>query len=216
GDPPIFGAMPFVFGTIVTSLIAMVLALPLGIGTAAYLSEIAGPRVRRIASFFIEMLAAIPSVVYGFWGLLVLAPVMQKFYPWMGGPNVGGQGMVPAGIILAIMIVPYIAAISYDVCQAVPRAQREGSLALGATRWQTIWRVVLPYARPGIVAGAFLALGRALGETMAVTMLIGNRDVIQALPFGLGDSIASRLANQYMEANSDLFRSVLVELGLLL
>jgi phosphate transport system permease protein len=216
GNPPIFGAMPYVFGTVVTSLIAMALALPLGIGTAAYLSEIAGARVRRVVSFFIEMLAAIPSVVYGFWGLLVLAPHMQKVYTWMGGPNVGGQGLLTAGIILAIMIVPYIAAISFDVCQAVPRAQREGSLALGATRWQTIWSVVLPYARPGIIAGAFLALGRALGETMAVTMLIGNKGEISFSPYAAGSSIPSILATQYNEASGDLWRSVLVELALLL
>jgi phosphate transport system permease protein len=216
GNPPIFGAMPFVYGTIMTSLIAMALALPLGVGTAAYLSEIAGARVRRVASFFIEMLAAIPSVVYGFWGLLVLAPEMQKFYTWIGGPNVGGQGLVTAGIILAIMIVPYIASISYDVCQAVPRAQREAALALGATKWQTIWRAVLPYARPGIIAGGFLALGRALGETMAVTMLIGNKGEISFSPFAVGTSIPSALATQYNEARNDLHRSVLVELGLLL
>ena len=225
-DPPVFGSLSFVYGTLMTSLIAMLIALPLGVGTAAYLSEIASVRLRRIASFFIEMLAAIPSVIYGFWGIFVLAPIVQSVVTFLGGDNTGGRGLLSAGLVLSVMIVPYIAAISYDVCQAVPRSQREGSLALGATRWQTIWRVVLPYARPGIVAGAFLALGRALGETMAVTMLIGNRDEIQLIniggysvfpyPFAVGDSIASRLANQYMEADKDLFRSVLVELGLLL
>ena len=141
------------------------------------------------------MLAAIPSVVYGFWGLFVLAPLVQSVFTWLGGPNIGGQGILSAGMVLSIMIVPYIAAISYDVCQAVPRSQREGSLALGATRWQTIWRVVLPYARPGIVAGGFLALGRALGETMAVTMLIGNRDEISLSLFAVGD-YASPAARQ--------------------
>jgi phosphate transport system permease protein len=215
-NPPVFGALSFVWGTVATSTIAMLLAVPLGVGTAAYLSEVATLRLRRLASFFIEMLAAIPSVIYGFWGIFVLAPLVQSVFTFLGGPNTGGLGLLSAGLVLSVMIVPYIAAISYDVCQAVPRSQREGSLALGATRWQTIWRVVLPYARPGIIAGAFLALGRALGETMAVTMLIGNRDEIQFSLFAVGDSIASRIANQYMEADKDLFRSVLVELGLLL
>jgi phosphate transport system permease protein len=215
-NPPVFGALAFVYGTLATSAIAMLIAVPLGVGTAAYLSEIASFQLRRVASFFIEMLAAIPSVIYGFWGIFVLAPLVQRVFSLLGGPNTGGRGLLSAGLVLSVMIVPYIAAISYDVCQAVPRSQREGSLALGATRWQTIWSVVLPYARPGIIAGAFLALGRALGETMAVTMLIGNRDQIQISPFAVGDSIASRLANQYMEADRDLFRSVLVELGLLL
>jgi phosphate transport system permease protein len=173
--------------------------------------------LRRVASFFIEMLAAIPSVVYGFWGVFVLAPLMQHLFTALGGPNIGGRGVLSASMILALMIVPYIAAITYDVCQAVPRSQREGALALGATRWQTIWKVVLPYARPGIIAGAFLALGRALGETMAVTMLIGSaRGVIQWQFWAKGDSIASILANQYLESDTELFRSVLVELALLL
>ncbi len=212
-----FGALSFVWGTVATSAIAMLIAVPLGVGTAAYLSEIAPGWLKRIATFFIEMLAAIPSVIYGFWGIFVLAPLVQEVFTFLGGPNTGGRGLLSAGLVLSIMIVPYIAAISYDVCQAVPRSQREGALALGATRWQTIWRVVLPYARPGIIAGAFLALGRALGETMAVTMLIGNdRGVISLSPFAKGDSIASVLANVYMEADYSLLRSVLVELGLLL
>jgi phosphate ABC transporter permease protein PstC/phosphate ABC transporter permease subunit PstA len=211
-----FGALAFVWGTVITSAIAMLIAVPLGVGTAAYLSEIAGPRMRRVASFFVEMLAAIPSVVYGFWGMYVLAPMLQTPFSWLGGPNTGGLGILAAGLILSVMIVPYIAAVSFDVCQAVPRSQREGALALGATRWQTIRSVVLPYARPGIVGGCFLALGRALGETMAVTMLIGNKPEIQLSPFALGDSIASVIANQYVEASYELYRSVLVELGLLL
>lgn len=213
----IFGALAFVYGTVVTSAIAMVVAVPLGVGTAAFLSEIASSWVRRVATFFIEMLAAIPSVVYGFWGVAVLAPLLRTIYlRVLGTTTPGGLGMLAAGLILAIMIVPYIAAISFDVCQAVPRSQREGALALGATRWQTIWSVVLPYARPGIVGGCFLALGRALGETMAVTMLIGNKPEIVFSPVALGDSIASVIANQYVEASYPLYRSVLVELGLLL
>jgi phosphate transport system permease protein len=215
-DPPRFGSLAFVYGTLVTSALAILIAVPLGVGTATYLSEIAGPRLRRVASFFIEMLAAIPSVIYGFWGLYVLAPLVGQLFGALGSDNVSGRGLFSAGLVLSIMILPYIAAISYDVCRAVPRSQREGSLSLGATRWQTIWRVVLPYARPGILAGIFLALGRALGETMAVTMLIGNRTEISFSLFGQGDSIASKLANQYMEADTKLFSSVLVELGLIL
>jgi phosphate transport system permease protein len=212
----IFGCLAFVYGTIATSLIAMLLAVPLGIATAAFLSEIAPGWLRRPASFLVEMLAAIPSVVYGFWGLYVLCPYLQKAITWLGGPNTGGSGLLPAGIVLAIMIVPYVAAVGYDVCQAVPSAQRAGALALGATRWQMIWRVVLPYARPGLVGGCFLALGRALGETMAVTMLIGNQPEIALSPFAMGDSIASVIANQFTEATYDLYLSALVELGLVL
>jgi phosphate transport system permease protein len=212
----IFGSLAFVYGTVATSLIAMALAVPLGIATAAFLSEIAPGWLRRPASFLVEMLAAIPSVVYGFWGLYVLSPSLQKVITGMGGPNTGGSGLLPAGIVLAIMIVPYVAAVGYDVCQAVPSSQRAAALALGATRWQLIWRVVLPYARPGLVGGCFLALGRALGETMAVTMLIGNRPEIVLSPFAMGDSIASAIANQFTEATYDLYLSALVELGLVL
>jgi phosphate transport system permease protein len=211
-----FGALAFVYGTVATSAIAMVIAVPLGVGTAAFLSEIAPGWLRRAGSFLVEMLAAVPSVVYGFWGLFVLAPVLQDIFTALGGPNQGGVGILPAGLLLSIMIVPYIAAVSFDVCRAVPRAQREASLALGATRWQTIRSVVLPYASPGIVGGCFLALGRALGETMAVTMLIGNRPEISLSPFALGNSIASVIANEFTEATYDLYLSALVQLGLVL
>jgi phosphate transport system permease protein len=214
---PTFGALAFIYGTLATSAIAMLIAVPLGVGTAAFLAEIAPPRVRAVASFLVEMLAAIPSVVYGFWGLFFLAPGIQQLLEWLGQPtNTGGLSIFTAGLILAIMIVPYVSAVSFDACRAVPRSQREGSLALGATRWQSIRSVILPYARPGIVGGCFLALGRALGETMAVTMLIGNRPDIAWSPFAAGDSIASALANKFKEANSDLEISVLVELGLVL
>ena len=216
GGSPVYGVLAFVWGTVVTSVLAMLIAVPLGVASAAYMSEIAPPWVKKAGAFLIELLAAIPSVVYGFWGLFFLAPLIQKAFDAVGGPNTGGNGIVAAGLILAIMILPYITAIGYDVCQAVPRSQREGSLALGATRWQTIWNVVLPYARPGIIAASFLALGRALGETMAVTMLIGNQAVIDASPFALGDSIASRIANQLNEADTPDFRSALVALGLVL
>jgi phosphate transport system permease protein len=212
----VFGALAFVYGTVVSSALAMLIAAPLGIGAAAFLSEIAPVWLRRPASFLVEMLAAIPSVVYGFWGLFFLAPNVQQLISWLGGPTHGGVGLLSAGLILAIMIVPYIAAIAYDACRAVPQSQREGALALGATRWQAIWTVVLPNARPGIIGGCFLALGRALGETMAVTMLIGNRPEIHLSLIAPADSIASAIANQFTEATYDLYLSALVELGLLL
>ncbi|HLN32698.1 MAG TPA: phosphate ABC transporter permease subunit PstC [Gemmataceae bacterium] len=212
----LFGALAFIYGTVATSTVAMLIAVPLGVGTAAYLSEIAPGWLKRSGSFFVEMLAAVPSVVYGFWGLFVLSPALHRLGRFLGNPDWGGIGILPAGIVLAIMIVPYVAAVSYDVCRAVPSAQREGSLALGASRWQTIWRVVLPYARPGIVGGCFIALGRALGETMAVTMLIGNRTEISLSPFAMGNSIASVIANEFTEATYDLYLSALAELGLVL
>jgi len=216
GAPPRFGALAFVWGTTVTSVVAMLLAVPLGVASAAYLSEIAPVWARRLGSGLIELLAAIPSVVYGFWGLFFLLPCLNELFALFTDTNTGGSGLLAAGLILAIMILPYITAISFDVCQAVPRSQREASLALGATRWQTIWHVVLPYARPGILAACFLAFGRALGETMAVTMLIGNKEVIEYSPFALGDSIASRIATNLNEADTPEFRSALVALGLVL
>lgn len=215
-EPPVFGALAFVFGTLATSTVALLLAVPLGVGAAAFLAEIAPSWLRRAGSFLIELLAAVPSVVYGFWGIHFLRPIVQWFFDRLGGPNTSGAGILSAGLILTIMIVPYITAITFDVCRAVPRSQREGALALGATRWQMIWTVVLPYARPGIVAACFLALGRALGETMAVTMMIGNRPEISFSPFAMGDSIASVIANRLNMADSPLDRSALVTLGLLL
>ncbi|MDP1805699.1 MAG: phosphate ABC transporter permease subunit PstC, partial [Acidimicrobiales bacterium] len=188
--PPLYGALAFVWGTFATAALAMLIAVPLGVATAAFLVEIAPGWVRRSGMFLIELLAAIPSVVYGFWGRFFLAPIVQQGFDAFGPtyllgvnavrglfglellppdpPNTGGTGILSAGLVLAVMVLPYITAISFDVIQAVPRATREGALALGASRWQTIWGVVLPTARPGIVAAAFLALGRALGETMAV------------------------------------------------
>lgn len=218
-----FGAWAYIYGTLITSLLAMAIAVPVGIGAATYLAEIAPAGVRRAGSFLIELLAAIPSVVYGFWGLFFLVPFVQWVFLLTGASNTSGAGILSAGLILAIMILPYITAISFDVCRAVPRSQREGALALGSTRWQMIRTVVLPYARPGIIAACFLALGRALGETMAVTMLVGNsasvpsswKDVL-SIPFALGDSIASVIANQLNETTDDLHRSALVGLGLVL
>lgn len=216
GGEQTFGSLAFIWGTVATSVLAMLIAVPLGVASAAFLSEIAPGWVRRVGAFLVELLAAIPSVVYGFWGLFFLAPVVQDLITAVGGPNTGGNGILSAGLILSIMVLPYITAISFDVCQAVPRSQREGSLALGATRWQTIRNVVLPYARPGIVAACFLALGRALGETMAVTMLIGNKAVLDPSPFAYGDSIASKIANSLNEADDPTVRSALIALGLIL
>ena len=215
-----YGALVFIYGTVASAFIAMAVAVPLGVGAAAYLSEIATGRLRKICSFLLELLAAIPSVVYGFWGIEFLARRgTRPFFDWLGLENTAaGQGILAAGLGLAVMVLPYITAVSYDVCQAVPRSQREGSLALGATRWQTIWRVVLPYARPGIVAACFLALGRAVGETMAVTMVIGNAQDLQFALAGTGDAIPSAIAKILPEtAPSDVTkRAALISLGLLL
>jgi len=205
GAAPIYGGLALIYGTLITSAIALTIAAPLGIGSAIYLAVIAPQPIRRIGSFLIELLAAIPSVVYGLWGLLVLAP-------WVGGP-----GILPAGLVLAIMIVPYVTAISYAVCRASPQSQCDAALALGATRWQMIRTVIFPYARRGILAAVFLALGRALGETMAVTMLIGNKALAIESPIvGVGDSIASVIASQLNEATTEIQRSGLVALALIL
>lgn len=215
-----YGSLLFVFGTLATSALAMLVAVPLGVGAAAYLSEIAPGWVRRTSSFLLELLAAIPSVVYGFWAVEFLARRgLAPAFGFLGLPTKSGEGIVAAGLVLAVMILPYITAVGYDVCQAVPRSQREGSLALGATRWQTIWRVVLPFARPGIIAACFLALGRAIGETMAVTMVIGNAQHLESLSLTMtGDSIPSIIAKQLHEAGpADVAkRASLIFLGLLL
>ncbi len=217
-----FGALPLIYGTLVTSFLAMLIAVPLGVGAAAYLAEVASGTVRRIASFLIELLAAVPSVVYGFWGLLFIAPQLQHLYAFLGfeGADITGKGLVTCSLLLAIMIVPFITAITFDVCRSVPTAQRQGALALGATRWQTIFHVVLPYARPGIIGGCFLALGRAIGETMAVAMVIGNNAQIRLSIRGLmghGYSIPSVMANEWDSAQrSPLQTSAIIALGLVL
>ena len=215
-QPPVYGSLAFIYGTLTSSAIAMLIAVPVGVGSAAFLSEIANPWVRKTGSFLVELLAAVPSVVYGFWGIHFLRPIIQFFFDHMGGPNTAGAGILAAGILLSIMIIPYITAISFDVCRSVPRTQREGALALGATRWQMIRSAVIPYARPGIIAACFLALGRALGETMAVTMVIGNRTEINFSIFAVGDSIASVIANRLNEADTPQVRSALVALGFIL
>lgn len=211
-----FGAVTFIYGTLATSFLAMTLAVPVAVASAAFLSEIAPRWLRRSVTFLMELLAAIPSVVYGFWGIYFLVPILQDLFLWLKVENNTGRGILSAGVILAIMIVPYIAAITYDVCRAVPSAQRQGATALGATRWQTICTVVVPYAWPGIVGACFLALGRALGETMAVAMLIGNNTKLDVSLFGLGASIPSVIANELGTASRQLHKSALVELGLVL
>jgi phosphate transport system permease protein len=211
-----FGAVPFIYGTLMTSALAMLIALPVSVAAATFLAEIAPGWLRRSASFLVELLAAIPSVVYGFWGIVFVVPILQDVYRWLDIANPTGRGIFSAGLILAIMIVPYIAAITYDVCRAVPRSQREGALALGSTRWQMIWSVVLPYARPGIIGASFLALGRALGETMAVAMLIGNDTAINFNIFDLGSTIPSVIANELGTASREVHKSALIQLGLVL
>ncbi len=209
-----FGALPFIYGTLVTSALSILIAVPLGVGAAACLAEIAPPWIRLWATFLIELLAAIPSVVYGFWGVFFLVPVLQPVFEALGAGGAGGRGLFTAGLLLALMIIPYITALSYDAIRAVPNAQRQASRALGASRWQTIWSVVLPNARSGILGGCLLGLGRAIGETMAVAMVIGNDPRIGSL-LGLGYSIPSVLANQ-MPGENRMHRSALIALGLVL
>jgi len=222
----VFGALPMIFGTIVSSLIAIVLAGVVGILAAAYLSEFAPRAVARPLSFMIELLAAVPSVVFGLWGLFVLAPIMRNilgpflqktlgFLPIFSGP-IYGVGLLTAGIILALMILPTVTAISRDVIAAIPEDQREASMSLGATKWETVVRVVLPGARVGIFGAIVLALGRALGETIATTMVIGNRPEIAASLFAPSYTLASVIANEFTEANGQIYLSALIELGLLL
>ena len=221
-----FGAMPFIYGTLVSSFLALLLAVPLSIGVAVYITEMCPQRLRAIISFLVELLAAIPSVIYGLWGIFVLAPLLRDYVEpflaktlgWTGlftGP-IYGLGMLAAGIILAIMVVPVIASITREVMTAVPQNQREAVLALGATRWEMIRMGVLRNARIGIVGGVILGLGRALGETMAVTMVIGNRPEIAKSLFAPGYTMASVIANEFSEATGDMYLSALVEIGLAL
>lgn len=222
-----FGALPFIFGTIVSSLIALLIALPLAVGLAIFLTELAPRWLAGPIGFGTELLAAIPSVVYGLWGIFVLVPWLRETIerpladrfgdtiPLFEGP-VYGVSMLAGGVILSIMIIPFISAVSREVLAAVPREQREAALALGATRWEMTWKAALPYAVPGIIGAAILGLGRALGETMAVTMVIGNRPDISASLFAPGYTMASVLANEFAEASGDLYLSALMEIALLL
>ena len=227
-DPVVgeFGALPFIYGTLVSSALAMLIAVPLGLGAAIYLAELAPQWVRAPITFLIEMLAAVPSVVYGLWGIFVLVPWLRKvvqpalgatlgFLPLFQGPPYG-IGMLAAGLILSIMVIPFVTSVSREVLLAVPDLQREAALGLGATRWETTRIAVLRYGRTGLVGAILLGLGRALGETMAVTMVIGNRPEIAASLFAPRYTMASVLANEFTEATSDLYLSALFEIGLLL
>lgn len=220
-----FGAAPALYGTVVSALLALILATPLAIGVAIYLSEFAPAWLRQPVSFLVDLLAAIPSVVYGLWGIFVLIPLLRAHVvpflkdtlrlggtPLFSGPSYG-PSMLAAGIILAIMVLPYISAVSREVLLAVPRSQREAALALGATRWEMIWGAVLPFARSGIIGGVILGLGRALGETMAVTMVIGNTHEISTSLLSPGYTMASLIANQFSEATGDLHLSALMAVG---
>jgi phosphate transport system permease protein len=222
----VFGAVPFIYGTLMSSLLALLIAVPLSLGAAIYLSEVAPVRVRAPIAFLIELLAAVPSVVYGLWGIFVLAPWLRRsvqpalgaslgYLPLFQGPPYG-VGMLAAGLILAIMIVPYITAVSREVLLAVPGSQREAALGLGATRWEATRLAVLPNGRSGLIGAVLLGLGRALGETMAVTMVIGNRPEVSMSLFAPGYTMASVIANEFTEATSDLYVAALVEIGLLL
>jgi len=221
-----FGAASFVYGTLVTSAIALLVAVPLGVGAALFLAELAPRRISDALTLMIELLAAVPSVVYGLIGIAVVVPLMREYVqptlqriagslPLFSGPMFG-IGYLTAGLVLAIMVVPFIVSVLREVLLAVPRDQREAALALGATRWESTWRVVLPYARLGVFGAVFLALGRAFGETMAVTMVIGNRPEIAASLFAPGYSMAAVIANEFTEATGDLYVQALIEIGLVL
>ncbi len=222
----VYGALPFVFGTIASSLLALVFAVPISIGVAIFLSELAPTWLRGPVGFLVELLAAVPSVVYGLWGIFALAPWLRDtvepflahffgFLPLFQGAQ-HGFGMLAGGIILAIMITPTISSVSREVLRAVPSALREGALGLGATPWESVRVAVLPYARSGLVGATILGLGRALGETMAITMVIGNRAEISASLFAPSYTMASVIANEFTEATGKLYLSALAEVGLLL
>ncbi|HYU51516.1 MAG TPA: phosphate ABC transporter permease subunit PstC [Gemmatimonadaceae bacterium] len=223
-----FGAAPALFGTLVSSAVALIIATPLAVGVAIFLSEFSPSWLRQPVGFLVDLLAAIPSVVYGLWGIFVLIPMLrQQVMPFLRDSlHLGatpffsgtayGPSMLAAGLILAVMALPYISAVSREVLMAVPRSQREAALALGATRWETIRDAVVPYAKSGIIGGIMLGLGRALGETMAVTMVIGNRPEISASLFAPGYTMASLIANEFSEATNDLHVSALMAVGAVL
>jgi len=221
-----FGALPFIYGTLVTAAIALLIAVPLGIGAAIFLAELAPARVSDTLEFFIDLLAAVPSVIYGVLGIFIVVPLMRQyvqpalklsfgFLPLFQGPAYG-VGFLTAGVVLAIMVIPYIISVSREVLLSVPRDQREAALSLGATRWESTWKVVVPFARAGIFGSIFLALARALGETMAVTMVVGNTPMISSSLLSPGYSIAAVIANEFTEATGQLHTQSLIELGLVL
>jgi phosphate transport system permease protein len=221
-----FGALPFIYGTVVTSLLALAISVPLGVGAAIFLAELAPPKLSNSCTFLVELLAAVPSVIYGLLGLFTLVPIMRQyvepflkktlgFLPIFQG-TINGFGYLTAAVILAIMTFPFIISISRESLLAVPRDQREAALALGATKWESTWQVVVPYARLGIIGSIFLGLARALGETMAVTMVIGNDPNIHTSLLATGYTIAATIANEFTEATGDVYQAALVELGLVL
>lgn len=223
-----FGAAPMIYGTVVSSLLALILSAPLALGVAIYLSEFSPRWLKQPVSFLVDLLAAIPSVVYGLWGIFFLLPLLRSKVmpflattlglgntPFFSGPAYG-YSMLGAAVILAVMILPYISAVSREVLMAVPRSQREAALAMGATKWEMIRDAVIPYARSGILGGVILGLGRALGETMAVTMLIGNRHEISASLFAPGYTLASVIANEFAEATNELHTAALMACGAVL
>lgn len=225
-----FGALASIYGTLITSLLAMFLAVPLGIGIAIFLTEICPRTLRRPIGIAIELLAGIPSIVYGIWGLFVFAPFFQEYVqPWIvdavvdipilqdifAGPPYG-IGIFTASFILSIMILPFISAVTRDVFNTVPNTLKESAYAMGCTTWEVVWHVVLPFSRAGVVGGAMLALGRALGETMAVTFVIGNSHKIHGSIFAPGTSISATVANEFTEAVGDVYHSALIESGLIL
>ena len=221
-----FGALPFLYGTLVSSAIALLVAVPVGLGVAIFLSELTPGKLSDPIAFLVELLAAIPSVIYGLVGIFVIVPWIRGvlepllagtvgFIPlFQGAPY--GVGMLAAGLLLAMMVVPFIVSVSREILLAVPRSQREAILSLGATRWEMVRVAVLPYARSGIMGSVFLALARALGETMAVTMVIGNRPEIKLSLFEPGYTMAAVIANEFTEATSDMYLQALIEVGLVL
>jgi phosphate transport system permease protein len=222
----VFGALPFVYGTVVSSLLALAIAVPISLGVAVYLAELAVPWQRDLVGFLVELLAAVPSVVYGLWGAFALAPWLRSsvepalarslgFLPFFRGPG-QGFGMLAGGIVLSIMILPTISSVSREVLRSVPASLREGALALGATRSEMVRLAVLPNARSGLIGAVILGLGRALGETMAITMVIGNRPEINASLFAPSYTMASVIANEFTEATGELHLAALAEIGLLL
>jgi phosphate transport system permease protein len=221
-----FGAAPFVYGTLVTTAVSLVLGVPLGLGAAIFLAELAPPKISDGLTFVIELLAAVPSVIYGLLGIFVVVPFVRSqlaprltqslgFLPLFKGPCYG-VSFLAAGIVLAIMIVPFIVSVSREVLLAVPTDQREAALSLGSTRWESTWKVVVPYALPGVMGSVFLAMARALGETMAVTMVVGNVPEIHSSLLAPGYSIAAVIANEFTEATGDIYLQALIELGLVL
>jgi phosphate transport system permease protein len=221
-----YGALPFIYGTLVTSTVALALAVPIGIGAAVFLAELAPRRISNGLAFLIDLLAAVPSVIYGLLGIFVMVPLLRQYVEPALGKTLGflplfqgtplGVGFLAAGAVLAIMVLPFIISISREVLLTVPVDQREAAVGLGSTRWEATWKVVIPFARTGILGSVFLALARALGETMAVTMVIGNDPRISASLFAPGYSIAAVIANEFTEATGELYLSALIELGLVL